>query len=318
MPACPIQSVVLAAAPPADLPWSVYVAAGLALVVGLVIWLAGGRLMRPAFIALGAIIGASLAHLLPQGLAQWIGAWVLAGIGGVVGALVGWLAFRVLVANTLAVVIAVVSALAVAAWVRGEAPADDRAPAGDATGESPADESSPEDGSLEERIARQQIEGAKGALADAIEKARVGIEEAAAEDGEAGGSIADLTVERGKQTVKVFAARSWQSLVAFWNHDLTPRGRAYLLLALSLGYLGGLVLGFALPKRAAAVTTAMIGPAVWMPAAAYFVVALDLPVAQRIPSSPLLWLIAWAALAAMGLMAQVLGSRKRKAEKAAS
>lgn len=307
----PMPLSLIAAAPAPDLPWSVHVAAGLALIVGLIIWLAGGRLMRPAFIALGAIIGASLAHLLPQGIAQWIGPWVLAGIGAVIGALVGWLAFRVLVANTLAAVISIACALGVAAMVTGEGPIS---PSTSTSSESTSQPAEPgaEGGSLEERLARQQIEQAQEAISDAIDRARGRIEETASERVESG-SIAELTVERGKQTVRVFAARSWQALTEFWNHDLSPRGRAYLLLALTMGYLGGLVLGFALPKRAAAVTTAMIGPAVWLPATAYIIVATGLPLAERIPSDPLLWLIAWTTLAIIGFGIQVFGARKKAA-----
>jgi hypothetical protein len=187
-------------------------------------------------------------------------------------------------------------------------------------------ESSPEDQpesaeprTIEERLQSLQVDQLKETVGEAVEQARARIEETASQpDDPAGpGSIADLTVERGSRAVKVFAARSWQQLVEFWNRDLDPRGRALLLLALVLGYLGGLVLGFALPKRAAAVTTAMIGPAVWMPAAAYGVVALGLPVASRIPSDPLLWLVAWVALAGIGIAFQLVFGKKKAAKPAA-
>lgn len=313
------QIATLAAAPGiggAAWPWSVHMAAVMTLLVGLLIWLAGGKLMRPAFIALGALVGVGAAHLLPVAVTQWIGDWALTGIGAVMGALLGWLAFRVLVANTLAVVVAVVSTLAVAAFVKLPVP---NTPV-DGAQVAPEDEpesSGPQ--TIEERLQSMQLDQVKETIGDAVEQARAKIEETAAQpdDPEGPGSIADLTVERGSRAVKVFAARTWQQLVYFWNRDLDPRGRALLLLALVLGYLGGLVLGFALPKRAAAVTTAMIGPAVWMPAAAYGVVAMGLPLASRIPSDPLLWLVAWAVLAGVGVAFQLVFGRKRAAKPAA-
>jgi hypothetical protein len=61
----------------------------------------------------------------------------------------------------------------------------------------------------------------------------------------------------------------------------------------------------------------MIWPAVWMPAAAYGVVAMGLPLASRIPSDPLLWLVAWAVLAGVGVAFQLVFGRKRAAKPAA-
>lgn len=303
---------MLASPPPAGLPWSVHLAAGLALIVGIVIWVAGGRLMRPAFIALGAIIGATVAHLLPEVIRQWTGEWALAGIGAVAGALIGWLAFRVLVANTLAAVIALVSALAVAGFVRVEPTAaeDPEPQSADAPGAANAPGKKQ---SLEEWAASLQLKHLREEFARATAEAKERIHTAAGAPDEPTGSIAELTVERGSRALRVFGARLWEQLVAFWNQDIGPRGRALLLLALVLGYLGGVVLGFALPKRAAAVTTAMIGPAIWLPAAAYLTVAAGLPIAQRVPADPLLWLLAWFVLAIAGLGIQLLGARKKAA-----
>lgn len=295
-----------------DWPWTVHVAAVMTLLVGMLIWLAGGKLMRPAFIALGALVGVALAHLMPAMISQWIGEWMLSGLGAVIGAMVGWLAFRVLVANTLAVVISVVSVLGVAAFVR--LPVPSAAPGAVETAPEESGPTTPR--TLEEWFASLQLKQLKDTVREAVDAAKARVDETAAEPDESAGSIADLTVERGSRAVKVFAARSWQQLVFFWNRDLDARGRALLLLALVMGYLGGLVLGFALPKRAAAVTTAMIGPAVWMPAAAYGIVALGLPLASRIPSDPLVWLVAWAALAGAGLVFQLFFGKKKAAKAA--
>jgi hypothetical protein len=307
----PVDSL-LAAAPGADLPWSVHLAAGLALIVGIVIWVAGGRLMRPAFIVLGMLIGAAVAHLVPHALRQWTGEWVLAGLGAVAGALVGWLAFRVLVANTLAMVVAIVAALAVSGFVRVETPAgSDARLQGPGVEAAPSQPGSAPEQSLEEWAASLQVRHVREGVARAVAQAKERIHAEPSAPDTPPGSIADLTVERGSRALRVFGARLGEQVYAFWNEDLGPRGRAMILLALALGYLGGLVLGFALPKRAAAVTTAMIGPAVWLPAAAYITVALGLPIAQRVPADPLVWLLAWAALASLGVGIQVIGSRKK-------
>lgn len=307
--------MVLAATPRADLPWSIHIAVGLAFLVGLMIWLAGGRLMRPAFIALGAIIGASLAHLIPEAVDQAVGRWVVIAVGALLGILFGWLAFRVLVAGTLGIVVSIVSALGVTAFVHLDPPEDRIVAPVPAESAEPAPDSEHAQPvwrprSMEEWILSLQLDRLKESAAKVGAEARAAMDEAESDDADLPGSIADLTVKRGSRAIKAFAARSWEQLVRFWNLDLDPRGRALILLALCVGFLGGLVLGLALPKRAAAVTTAMIGPAVWMPAAAYLMVAAGLPLARQIPADPLLWLLAWVVLAGLGLLLQLLGSRR--------
>lgn len=265
-----------AAAPP----WAVIATAGLALVLGLVIWLAGGRLMKPAFVAVGALIGATLSHLLPAELRSAVGDWALTGGGVVIGALLGWLLFRVLVANVVGVVLAAALTLTVAAFVEAGPAA--------AGGVGRVSSPDPRDASVGPKTDARHPFDPRHPLLD------------------------DVPVVR---EAKAVASNLWEQVWAYWNHDLDARGRGLVLLALIAGYVAGLVLGFILPAKAAAVTTAFIGPAIWMPAAAWLMLWFDLPMAERLPRGAATWLLAWAGAGALGAGVQVIGAARRGRKK---
>lgn len=321
-----LSALLAASAGPSAVSWTTgaHLIAGLALVLGLVLWLAGGRLMKPAFVALGALIGLTIVQVLPAGLRALGPGWMMPIAGAVVGMLVGWLAFRVLVANTLALVMALAGTLAVASFVRieaGAAPGRDDAGARSREAEGGAEEARAEGGesrSVEEWIEEMKMEQMRALVRDAFEEAKRSLA-AAGETGEQP-EVSEPEVE-GPMEQTARAARAvgrgvLHELALFWNEDLDARGRGLVLVSLMLGYLGGLVLGFALPTRAAAVTTAMIGSAVWLSSAGYFAVVLDLPIAATLGARPSWWLVGWGGATVVGCAIQVLGARKHAVRKA--
>jgi len=95
-----------------------------------------------------------------------------------------------------------------------------------------------------------------------------------------------------------------------------------------LGAVVGIILGILMPAWAAAAITSFVGAAVALPAAAWLMVALDLPGQSALNLSPLGWSVLWVSAALLGLVVQSQGlipvsepaskpKRKRAAKRAA-
>lgn len=302
----------------AALPWFAHAAVLLAFGAGLVIWLSGWRLLRPGFVVLGLIGGAIAGHLWPADLRFGLDPWAYVGAGAILGVLMGWLAFRVLVANTLGLVGAAALSLGVAAFVRVEpsgltqTPEPPPAAAQPSTDHEPGPETGGETSSLELLVLKLKLEELRQSLADSLDMPAADT----ASDSEPDGPLTDLTTHRSIEIVRAFARRTGDQLWRFWNDDLNPSGRALLILSSVVGFLSGLVLGLMAPKRAAAVTTAAIGPAVWIPAAAYLGVAMQLPFISHAPARPETWLLVWTGAFGAGLLIQLWRSRAKAQKKA--
>ena len=291
-------------------PWVIHTFIALMLCFGLLLTFIGRRLVRPGFIILGFACGALLGHLSPPALHPAGQPLLAAGLLGVLGAIFGWLSFRVFVANALAMVLALAATLGVAAYHKVPAPtvALERATVPNEVARELADRAD------QNNDLRRQVEGA-------LERARQSLE--------SGGSTAPTTptdvaapaeaAERSADLLEVLAERLGLQISDFWNHDLTPAARFALSIASIGGYLAGLVLGFILPSRASAVITAIVGPAVWIPAGVYLLHVFTPTYADNLPTRPTIWLAAWAAAAIVGLAVQLLaGGKKKQPESAAS
>ncbi|MDX2114651.1 MAG: hypothetical protein SFZ24_03390 [Planctomycetota bacterium] len=328
----------------AALPWYAHVAVGLTLGAGLLLWVSGHRLMRPMLMALGAVAGSVTGHLAPAVLDPTGTGLALTAAGAVCGAIAGWVLFRLLVAQTLAGVVAVAAVLGTAAFVRtGGAGTEAGEPvlvlaAPEAAGAEGAESvtgaevlallreerlTHAEALRLARAMAAHRIEEmmtwARGAAAEQMERASEEAESGESAGGagaEVGGeALPEVSARRGGEIIGAFVRHAAWQLWAFWNEDVTPSGRIALMMSAVLGYLGGLALGLALPKRAAAVTTALLGAAVWLPSAAYLAIALGLPMSESMPADPGVWLLAWAAVAGAGLLWQLARSGGKRAAK---
>lgn len=265
------QSGRLAAAGLRALEWAPSVALVLVLGAGVVLWLAGHKYLRGAFLLLGAAgcgwLGLAIVQALPELKADPLAS---IGIGAVLGALVGWLAYRICIATATGLILGVIAGLVTI--VALEQPWD-QAPtasseahavhASDAS-PSPAPLSAPEPGA----------DDASGPDPSFDARAR---------------DILNSWVERAREC--------WNAL---------PRDTRMLsTLATLTGTLVGLCLGLALHRRAAAITTSIIGPALAAPAALALASRSPVPVSSSLPERPTVWLIAWGAAAVLGMMLQM-------------
>lgn len=276
---------------------------------GLLLWLSGRRFLRPGFILLGAIGGAACLVAAHRSLDLGFDGWIPLAVGLVGGALVGWLFFRVLVAQALGLVGCVGLVFAVATMVEN-VPKTDLDPPEQEQVQSEAsptaaapdqDRSRQTHEAIVALLLRQKIEDLRAWAMD--EKSR------AAENAQTGDAAG--TALSAPDVARTFAVRVGEQAWRFWNDDLDPRGRAALLLSAALGYLGGFVLGLALPQKASAITTAMIGPAIWLPAGIWLSERFGAAVERFTPTSPRTWLIMWLCLSIAGAAFQLMGLRQR-------
>lgn len=88
----------------------------------------------------------------------------------------------------------------------------------------------------------------------------------------------------------------------------TPAGeRLWIMVAGVVGAVVGIILGILMPAWAAAAITSFVGAAVALPAAAWLMVALDLPGQSALNLSPLGWSVLWISAALLGLVVQSQG-----------
>lgn len=285
-------------------PWVVHVGIALVFGFGLALSFMGKKLVRPGFILVGMAAGAILGHLAPPALA--LGGQPLATVAvlALIGGIAGWLFFRVFVANAMGIVLSLAAILATAAYFRVSPPKLDLGETFSSATGSASDE-------MKDRVS------------SAIDSARKALE--GATSGDSGETKSPETVameqaaERSRDLLQELASKLGDQASDFWNYALTPAARFGLAMAAIGGYLVGLVLGFLLPMKASAVTTAIVGPAVWLPAGVYLVHAFNFSFASSLPDKPAVWLSIWGIAAVLGLVVQLaMGSGKKKQNKSES
>ncbi len=269
------QAGRLAAAGATALEWAPSVALVLVLGSGVVLWLAGHKYLRGAFLLLGAAgcgwVGLAVVETLPELRADPLTA---IGIGALLGALVGWLAYRLCIAGATGLILGVLAGTATIIamdrpWDAPTGATDARAvEVTSAPSTSPAD--SPPDSPIDSPSDEPSFEA----------RAR---------------DILDSWVDRARE---------------FWN-ALPRRTRMASTLAALTGTLVGLCIGLGLHQRAAAVTTAIIGPAIAAPAALALAARSPVSVTDSLPERPLFWLIGWVAAALLGLIMQMWSMGRR-------
>jgi hypothetical protein len=300
-------------------PWIVHVVVGLIFALGLVLSFMGRRVARGGFVTVGFLAGAVAGHLAPPAL--HLGGEPLATVVvlATLGAIFGWLSFRVFVASALGVVISVAAMLGVAAWFSVSPPKFDKSMFDPSEMLSPAPgQSDGENAAPADDDASRRVERALDDVQRMLDAARA--EQEAARAGEAGPGTArsvviDEAAQRSRDLMQSLAAKLAERFSTFWNDELTPAARFGLTMASIGGYLVGLVLGFLLPSKASAVTTAIVGPAVWIPAGVYLMHAMNLGIAASLPREPGFWLALWGGAAVVGLTVQLVTGRRKKPKK---
>jgi len=254
---------------------------GVALVIGLVLWVFGGRLAKKGVMLTGFVMGglgamAAATALssgaavlpsggLPEGVASEVtavatsggGVWVLAfGIGGAIaGLLLAWLLFRFWMGATAALLLAAVVPLAAMIWENNGPPLsaiqNTQEVTLDALG---AGESGP---SAKQMQALVDSQAAQKPHADAASK---GSQTTASLAGP--GSLAGVAELFDKQRFVEGLQAVWRQQVdevKVWWQEMAPGSRWYLLVGAGVGAAIGLVLGLVAPLTAASLQSALMG-----------------------------------------------------------
>ena len=305
-----------AAAALRDLPFVAHALVAGGALVGLTLWLLGGRALKAAFAGLASATGALLGLTVGVGGAIETEPWIMGLTGFAAGLLFGLILFRMTVALVLAAVLAVTAPLAASTLIREFG--------------SPVGHLIPDDGPLgpselfldgvptetggfvDSEIARRATETAE----DAADRAGAALDRwyedaAGPEDPDA-----DEPRTPPSERVRRFLSVLWDELTPLWE-GLAPMDRALLLLSSVTGWAVGLSLGLVMPRRAAGLVAAGAGAAVWMSCAVVLATAAYGGAIPALPRDPLIWLGIWAGVTVLGAGLQWTFAARR-ADKAQS
>lgn len=317
-----------------DVPLAGLVPVVLLIVVGLLMWAAGKRLLKPGFAAAGLLVGGALGWLIGESINIGIPGWVAALILGVVFAAVAALTYRLAVAVALALVLGIASPLAVISIneLQGainiverdaeQSESDAPLPPDDADNglpdwlpqppEQPNGDPQPTDG-FEQDASQQRIDEIEQWLSDRVRQQFPGVplqpgqspEELAQQFG-----FNDEMAEHFDQ-VKDFAGAIIDGIADVWNQ--TPEGlRPVIIAAAILGALLGLLVGALIPVFSASVVTAFGGSLLWLFGSG--IVAERFADGAMLPSTGRAWLVLWIVVSVIGLCIQWM-FRPRVADK---
>lgn len=289
------------------------------LIAGLALWLAGVKIVRIVFLALGAAVGSFTgAVLMPlTGLPAFdLGSVTLTPgftgliVGGIIGALVAMAMLRVVVIITAAGAMAVVGAMGAMVFLHvsptgpGDGVLDDAAMA----------ERAPDMNGINEfaQRARDQADQALDLLNRGAPNGSTG----------ASGFLDDLNTPENRERIRDAAERSKAFLKEVTeklraDYEARPGRDRLVILSGTLAGLGlGLLLGVAMPKRSSALVTSLAGSALWLAAGVALVRATTDPTPGFVNQPPLVWAVVWGVAAVAGMAIQ-FGLIKRKGEKKA-
>ncbi|MEM8758386.1 MAG: hypothetical protein AAGF47_11470 [Planctomycetota bacterium] len=261
----------------------------IAIIVGVMLWASGRRVLKPAFAVIGALLGGILGHAAvpslgfeePFGLR---GDLVGAAGGGAIGALAAVLIFRLAIGVLTSGVMAGLGVLAAAVIIQMNPapPASLQTADADPPGEVAAEPlMPPPDGT--------------GATPGITGLGEFGFDEARDAAADPGSFARDLFIG--------LKADVWD--------PLSVRDRTLLAGAAFLGLLIGLGLSVFFPKRSTALVTAFAGAGLWLPGAYLLTQALDLPGKAMLERSAVQWTAIWFVVSLTGLLIQTVGLKER-------
>jgi hypothetical protein len=267
---------------------------GIGLACGLLLWLFGSKVLRPAAAVLGGAIGSAVGVIAPTSLGIMEIAGVPAslfglGAGAVLGMLIALALYRAVLTFSTGLVFGAAGLMAglafYAPWVGPTAAPDAGEPVAAVVDSSYAEAA--------QIVAQAAGDGAAGESADGRDA-----------------TMEEMAIERAA----VFVRATGDALAGQWS-ALEENARL-IVLGTTLGALMfGLILGLAAPERASAVVTAALGSGLWLYCFAWLSVEEGAPWAGSLDLGARGWAIAWAVAAAVGVGAQVLLWPRRKAAK---
>ena len=324
------------------LPPMAHTAVGVALVVGLMLWAFGGKVVKPAFAVLGFVAGGLIGMMLAPALgiedAFGLEATTLAMLGGGIGGVfLAAMLFRLAMTATATIALGslgLMAGLVAAPHLELEPPDALASFVGDAPGDNAeqdelaawADQPLP-DGS------RALLTGGRPRAVVASDPVPLGLahpDALAADSSGADGQQASASQPRGAEALdafaeeaSAFAAEASRRVSAFatqlWDAtkvafaELEARER-YTVGVFTLGGAAlGLLLGSLAPRKAASLVTALFGSAVWMAALVWTMLALQLPGTDLLDQPPVNWAMGWGIVALVGMVYQAGSSGQKPA-----
>lgn len=283
-----------------SLPWAAHAAAAAGLVLGIALCLKGKDILKPCFALLGMLKGAAIGFFgapmlgfdAPFGIpSPYLGA----GIGALIGLGSGIALYRFAMAITGSLVGGLAAFLFAGAMMGLQPPA---APA--PTPSTPLvtptalhlQPTTPEPKEAEGRDSPASTPAVTSPPANPAEQAKATFKEVSAR-------------------VRAFGEAWWPQIRDAWT-ALDTKQQGTLVVAGVGGLVAGFLLGSFMPVKSAAAFTSLAGAALSLFCFVWITRALDAPGKELLNRSPQSWLVIWACLAALGLLAQVGPSLKRK------
>lgn len=281
-----------------SLPWAAHAAAAAGLVLGIALCLKGKDILKPCFALLGMLKGAAIGFFgapmlgfdAPLGIpSPYLGA----GIGALMGLGSGIALYRFAMAITGSLVGGLAAFLFAGAMMGLQPPA---APASAPT--TPL--VSPTSFLIQPTTPEpKEAEGRDSPTASPASSPANPAEQAKA------------TFKEVSARVRAFGEAWWPQIRDAWT-ALDTKQQGTLVVAGVGGLVAGFLLGSFMPVKSAAAFTSLAGAALSLFSFVWITRALDAPGKELLNRSPQSWLVIWACLAALGLLAQVGPSLKRK------
>jgi len=286
-----------------ELPHAGAIPLALLVILGLMLWAAGSRVMRAGFAALGLLLGGAAGWVAGVSLhLDGVPAWATAAVGGVLLACLAVLIFRVAIAGALGIVLAVASGAGVVTvheiqQQRGEAPAD----APQVIGESdPAELPGIDEANRWLFPDIIPAEGEADAPPSTIQRL-----------GPAAG-LSEATTDK-LATAESYVERLLAAARAEWN--ATPEALRTLIIGAAIGgLLIGLLLGTLAPTASTTIVSAFGGSLLWLGGTRLLLLQASPETAALLPETASVTLLLWILIALGGVAIQWI-FRPKEADK---
>lgn len=268
-------------------------------VVGLIIWIGGRKLARPFCALLGIVMGGAAAVLLVPAQGEMVALWAIG--GGIVGLIAAWGFFRLWMAAGLALLLALALPASMLVWTGAPLPATEEA---QEQLRELADR--PLEGEVEAdpaRNVRDERPRAREGGRDRSGRRDGGQQRPRARDDPRRDADDQEEPPTTAEALLAIAHAQADAARAWWDGLGETTRRTAQVLA-GLGTLIGVVLGLARPYFAATLQTALVGSAMILTAATYFVRLYAPDYAGWMPASPRGVVLAMGLITTLGVLAQ--------------
>lgn len=274
-------------------PWFSHALAGGMMLLGIVLWLFGGKALRISFTAFGAAGGVIIALALPPEVADGAVRWGAIVVGALVGALLGGAAFRFSVAAVLGVtLLAVVPIVTYDLIDRYGSPVE------------AFDENTP--------LAESEM------LMDGVTVLPDGVDPGTfIQENNPLTQSGDAQTQREAMPDTTTAGERWkvwsQRCRVFLTElseeygrridKLPERDQSLLVLSCLAGLVVGFAMGISMQKTSAIIVAAGMGGILFLPSAVWLMNASTMDTTW-LPGTPMSWVMVWVGLSAIGALAQ--------------